>query len=359
MDATTATTTDTTETKETTTHPPTGDAERGFELPDGRRLVVRDATPDDVEAVGALFGSLSLDDRYRRFFSGFRPSHSFVADWISAGTRGGASLVAEVIDERGPTRVTQVVGEAGYAPLPDGAGEFAVTVAHDWRGWLGPYLLDQLCGRARAAGLRVLEAEILTENRPMRAVVDRRGDAVLDRPDWTIVRVAVATDEEAHAAMPVWPPNEQRHRVLVEAPGGRWRGDAELRKAGVAVATCAGPGHAGHACPALEGRPCPLAQGATLIVCALPPGDERTEALVAAHRRLAPGVPLLVDRGAAEGDLRACTTGAEVVRRVEEAIVNAGQMVWQSGSAVETRPDPPANAGSDGVAVGLGGRDPA
>ena len=38
----------------------------------------------------------------------------------------------------------RLVAEAGYALLPDGNGEFALTVAAGWRGWLGPYLLDAI-----------------------------------------------------------------------------------------------------------------------------------------------------------------------------------------------------------------------
>ena len=54
-----------------------------------------------------------------------------------AEDEGGYRLVAVVA---GPQ--DRIVAEAGYALLPDGNGDFALTVAAGWRGWLGPYLPD-------------------------------------------------------------------------------------------------------------------------------------------------------------------------------------------------------------------------
>lgn len=283
-------------------------------LPGGRHLAVRDATPDDVDAVVRLYESLSLDDRYRRFFAGFHPRASFVATWLSAGQRGGRSLVAESCSAEGT--VLDLVAEAGYAPTVDGSAEFAIAVAHDWRGWLGPYLLDVLVELAHDQGFALLEAEVLTENRPMREVIEARGAVVLDRPDVQIVRLAISTDGSA----PPWPPAAPAPRVVVEAPGGRWRADTALRKAGLAVADCGGLTRlgGGDRCPALAGDPCPLAQGATVIVCAFPPDDPRSEQLRAAHERLHPQIPVLLDT---PGDLGACRTSAEVVRRIEAVLV--------------------------------------
>jgi GNAT superfamily N-acetyltransferase len=49
-----------------------------------------------------------------------------------------------------------LVAEAGYAILPDGDGEFALTVAPGCRGWrLGRYLLDAIVAAAAARGVRL------------------------------------------------------------------------------------------------------------------------------------------------------------------------------------------------------------
>jgi hypothetical protein len=43
------------------------------------------------------------------------------------------------------------VAEAGYAIVPDGGGEFAVTAASGWRGWRpGRCLLDAIVAAAAA-----------------------------------------------------------------------------------------------------------------------------------------------------------------------------------------------------------------
>ena len=179
------------------------------ELPGGLILTVRFAETRDLEALIDLFSALPAEDRYHRFFSMFRPTPEFVRSWIDASRHTGCLLVAE-LPPAGDGRA-HIVAEAGYTKLPDGAAEFGVTVAKDWRGWLGPFLIDLLVDAARADGISVLEAEVLTENRAMRALTAARGDAVLNRPDWAVTRVAISTD----GRVPPWPPHDARPRVLV------------------------------------------------------------------------------------------------------------------------------------------------
>jgi len=74
--------------------------------------------------------------------------------------------------------------------LPDGNGEFALTVAVGWRGWLGPYLLDALVAAAAARGVPNLEADILVSNVRMLALVSKRGYVTLSH-DASQLRVAI------------------------------------------------------------------------------------------------------------------------------------------------------------------------
>jgi hypothetical protein len=236
---------------------------------------------DDAPGVGALYAELGDDDRYRRFFSHFRPSEEFVAGWVDKCCRLGAGLVAL-------TGEGVLVGEAGYVVQPNGDGEFAVTVAAPWRGWLGPYLLDRLVAVAVRRGVPNLEAEILLENRRMMALVRRRGYVAVGEPDLSVVHVLIG----AANGHPSWPPAGVRPRVLVEARSTSWRATRAAEEAGLDVARC--PVGA-ERCPALHGQPCPLAAGADVIVVALPPGDARAGALVRAHADLHAGVPVVVD----------------------------------------------------------------
>ncbi|HWC67940.1 MAG TPA: GNAT family N-acetyltransferase [Acidimicrobiales bacterium] len=288
-------------------------APRVLDLGDERTLTIRAATAGDVDRLAALYAELSEDDRYRRFFSGYRPDRHFVESWVGLAERGGCVLLAVVRDRHGE----RLVAEAGYAPQEGGRGELGVTVTEDWRGWLGPYLIDALVEAAAARGISTLEAEVLLENGPMQALLRGRGAVTLDRPDWSVVRIAIGTG----AARPVWPPTGDRLHVLVEGKAGRWRGDDASRAAGISVIECPGPGDRPTRCPALRGAPCPLAEDADVIVLAIPPSDQRAARLLAAHRVLHPQARLAVD---AEGgdedavDLTACTSGAELVRRLRE-----------------------------------------
>ncbi len=145
-------------------------------LPDGRVLTVRTVTGADVEGLDALFEGLCDDDRYYRFFGLSHPGRKFLEQMTRAGEEGGYRLVAVVSG-----REDKIVAEAGYAILPDGNGEFALTVAAGWRGWLGPYLLDALVAAAAARGVPNLQADILLSNARMLALLFQRGYVMLER----------------------------------------------------------------------------------------------------------------------------------------------------------------------------------
>jgi hypothetical protein len=287
-----------------------------IELPGGKKMTVRQMVEEDVAGLDALYTGLSVEDAYRRFFSGFG-GRGFAPTWYARTRDEGFGLVA-VVDDGLPG--ARVVAEIGYVLLPNGDAEFGLTVARDWRGWLGPYLLDVLVEVAAARGIPNLEADILTENRPMQTVVRSRGVATMGSgEDFSVVRVAIAA---ASHDRPSWPATPGRRRLLVESQGGRWVHARDASRAGFEVMSCGGPD---ARCPALEGRPCPLAADADVIVLARPPADERTRELLEAHADLHRGVPVLVQRAAGEpGDpacsLRAGSTGAEVVATLRRAL---------------------------------------
>jgi hypothetical protein len=155
-------------------------------LSGGRTLTVRAVTGADVEGLDALFEALSDEDRYYRFFGMSHPGRKFLEQMTRAAQEGGYRLVAVV---SGPT--DQLVAEAGYAILPDGNGEFALTVAAGWRGWLGPYLLDALVAAAAARGVPNLQADILADNVPMLTLVSNRGYVKLNRDQFSQIRLAI------------------------------------------------------------------------------------------------------------------------------------------------------------------------
>lgn len=275
-------------------------APRRIELGRGGVLEVRAVAPGDEDALSDLYETLEPDDRRTRFFTFYRPKRDFFVRMASVRERGGFGLVA-VAGPDGPA--PRIVGEASYNLLPNGDGELGITVAAGWRGWLGPYLVAALCEAAAARGVPNLEADVLVGNRPMLAVLRARGAANLAHPDWTVVRVLIGTAGDA----PTWPGAHDRPRVLVETPGGSWAAEGAARQAGIDVIVCNGPTRRRLPCPALEGRPCPLAASADAILACPEPRDEEGgsetggageegpwERLVRAHGVLHAGVPVCI-----------------------------------------------------------------
>jgi hypothetical protein len=254
----------------------------------GRRLVVRPAVADDAAGLRALFEALDDDDRHRRFFCAFHPSEAFCLGQVTVAEHGGARFVAIEVDPA--TGDGHLIAEAGFSLLPSGCGELSITVARAWRGWLGAYLLDLLCEAAANAGVHNLEADVLTSNQPMMVLLRARGAAVVDHDGYSVVRLRIAT----HGTRPTWD-GIDHPRVLIEAPGARWHGEAEAREAGVQLLTCNGPRPGRRGCPVLGGEPCPLVAGADVVVVAHPPDDPLWTALVAANPKMHPEVTFHVE----------------------------------------------------------------
>ena len=161
--------------------------------PDGRALTVRTVTEADVDGLDALFQRLSDDDRYHRFFSLRHPARTFVEQMTRAEDEGGYRLVAVA---SGPEDT--LVAEAGYAILPDGDGEFALTVAPGWRGCrLGRYLLGAIVAAAAARGVPNLQADIMLGNARMLALVRDRGYISLHRDEFSDMRIAIDAAQPA------------------------------------------------------------------------------------------------------------------------------------------------------------------
>ena len=142
--------------------------------------------------------------------------------------------------------------------------------------------------QAARRGIPNLEAEMLSCNRPMRALTRSCGEAVLPRADWQTVRVVFASEGVA----PTWP-KTTKPKVLVELRSMSIEALAELVAAGDEVIACTGRRSGGPPCPLLVGDDdCPLASSADVVVVALADPDDR-ERLLAAHRDRHPETPVV------------------------------------------------------------------
>ena len=161
--------------------------------PNGQALTVRTVTQADADGLDALFQGLSDDDRHHRFFSLRPPARTFLEQMTRAADEGGYRLVAVASGAE-----DALVAEAGYALLPDGDGEFALTVAAGWRGRrLGRYLLDAIVAAAAARRVPNLQADIMLGNTPMLALVRDRGYITLHRDEFSDIRIAIDAAQPA------------------------------------------------------------------------------------------------------------------------------------------------------------------
>ena len=175
-----------------------GGAGAALSGPGGPALIVRAVTDADVEGLDALFRGLPGKDLYHRFFHFCHPARGFLERLTRAADEGGYRLVAAVSGAGGA-----LVAEAGYVPLPDGDGEFALTVAPAWQGRrLGRRLLGALVAAAAARGVPNLQADIMAGNAQMLALLRRHGYMTLAREELSEMRIAIGAAQPARRRPP-------------------------------------------------------------------------------------------------------------------------------------------------------------
>jgi RimJ/RimL family protein N-acetyltransferase len=249
-------------------------------------VTIRHRKPGDADALRSLYSRMSEDDIRMRFFTASTPPEQFFDDWSRVSESGAFGLLAVQESEPGDTTV---VGEAGWGAVSEGEAELGIAVDPDHRGWLGALLLDSLLRHARERGLLNLHAVVLTDNKAMLGLARRRGFAIVEHPQWGMMRLSLGTG----AVMPSWPLRRRGPRVLIES---RWvRGAAEeaLREAGYEVALCPGPCLGLDHCPVLTGEPCSLVEGADAVVVDIPTDDPLADLLMKADPVVHPSVPVL------------------------------------------------------------------
>jgi len=135
-------------------------------LADGTTVEIRQACPDDLDAVQTMHEAMAPDNIYLRFFSYSRRSAETEARRICQDpdleTPGSAALLA--------LRDGELVGVASYAELigHPGRAEVAFAVAdHMHHKGIATLLLEHLVSLARSRQITTFTAETLTENTAM------------------------------------------------------------------------------------------------------------------------------------------------------------------------------------------------
>lgn len=168
--------------------------EERVRLADGLAVTLRPIRPEDAEAHAAFFAGLSAEDIRRRFFA---PIATIPAEQIARLTQIDYDReMAFIATAAGPAGATETLGEVRVVCDPaEASGEFAVVVRSDRKGCgLGTALMAKAIAWARAQGLAAITGDVLAENRPMIAFVERLGFAVSRRaedPELLVVRLAL------------------------------------------------------------------------------------------------------------------------------------------------------------------------
>jgi GNAT superfamily N-acetyltransferase len=158
-------------------------------LRSGQRVEIRALKPDDRDALVAAVGRTSAQSLYRRFLGAKRDfSEREIDFFVHPDFVDHVALVA-VMEEGGRS---SLVAGARYVVVQPGRAEvaFAVVDQHQGQG-IGAALMRHLVEIARAAGLRELIAEVLSDNAPMLKVLARSGLPMVTRREGGVAHVVL------------------------------------------------------------------------------------------------------------------------------------------------------------------------
>ena len=165
-------------------------------------MTLRPIDPRDAGVLQGYVRRLSPNSRYHRFFGALYELPPAELDRvIHLDRKYELALIAETLVDSAPI----VIGEARYALAPDRLeGEFALSVADDWRGkGLGTLLMADIECRPTSLGARHLFGDVLRSNEPMKALARKNGFVMTDVPrDAKLVRVIknLALSRSAHSS---------------------------------------------------------------------------------------------------------------------------------------------------------------
>jgi len=169
-------------------------------LRDGSTVHVRPVKAEDAAAVHAFYEGLSPESIALRFFSSF-PNLDMAVRWATeVDYQQRYGLVATSGDDG--TEGSGIVAHAGWERQPDrpDRAEVAFAIADAMQGnGLGTILLGQLAEAAAGAGVTVLNAEVLPENRKMVRVFRDSGFPVTTQalPGLVLVELPTSLSPEA------------------------------------------------------------------------------------------------------------------------------------------------------------------
>ncbi len=162
----------------------------GFQLPNGKDIVIRPIRPEDAEIEDMFVRNLSPESKYFRFMQSLQElTHDMLVRFTQIDYDREMAFIA----------TTEVKGEEAeiavgrYVTNPDGNScEFALVVGDEWRRLgIGTKIMMALIEVAKSRGLKAMEGEILTENVKMLSLARKLGFMIRPVPDDPTVQLAV------------------------------------------------------------------------------------------------------------------------------------------------------------------------
>ena len=163
--------------------------ERTIELADGQPALVRPVRPEDDAMFREFFTHVTDDDLRLRFFQSVRHfSHEFIARLTQLDYARSIALVAIHPQTHEMLGAVRLHADANYEK-----GEYGILVRSDLKGHgIGWKLMQIMIEYARWLGLKVIEGQVLRENRTMLAMCESLGFTVkLDPDDPTLMNVSL------------------------------------------------------------------------------------------------------------------------------------------------------------------------
>ena len=165
-------------------------------LRDGTSVDIRAIRPDDRTRLVDLFGRLSAQSIYFRFFGAKkRLTDAELRQFTELDGVERAALVATLLHDD----AERIIGVARYARSPEGPAnraDVAFTVDDAWQGrGVGTLLLEHLALVARGNGITEFEADVLGENNRMLHVFGESGFRVQRSLEGGIFHLCFPTDE--------------------------------------------------------------------------------------------------------------------------------------------------------------------
>lgn len=159
-------------------------------LRDERQVEIRALRPEDRDDLITAIGRTSDQSLYRRFF-GLKRSFTDqeAAFFLNVDFLNHVALLALIIDQGRSV----IAGGGRYIVMKPGQAEVALAVIDEYqRCGIGRVLLRHLSSLARAAGIRTLIAEVLSENAPILELFKTSGLQSSTKRESQLVHVTIS-----------------------------------------------------------------------------------------------------------------------------------------------------------------------